>query len=236
MYSYILLDADNTLYDFDKAEYLSLKATLEHFGLPFSDDIASTYSAINLGLWKQYEKKLVSKKTILTQRFSELFKLLGSDADPGLANEVYRKNLETKSILLPHSEEVCEELSRHFTLAIVTNGVATTQRSRFLISPVRKYIKHLIISEDLGTAKPDIAFFSAAFDIIGCTDKDEILVVGDSLSSDIKGAVNAGVDCCWFNPGRLPNDSGYDVTYEISDLRELTNILLGGSARFFADN
>jgi 2-haloacid dehalogenase len=235
MYRYILLDADNTLYDFDKAEYLSLKATLEHFGLPFSDGIASTYSAINLGLWKQYEKKLVPKETILTRRFQELFKLLGASADPGLANEIYRKNLETKSILLPHAEEVCEELSKHFTLAIVTNGVATTQRSRFLISPVRKYIKHLIISEELGTAKPDIAFFNAAFEIIGCADKSEILVVGDSLSSDIKGAANAGVDCCWFNPGRLPNDSGCDITYEISDLRELTRLLLDGGARRFAD-
>lgn len=233
MYNFILLDADNTLYDFDRAEYLSLKATLESFGLPFSDDINSTYSAINLGLWKQYEKKLVTKQTILTRRFAELFKFLGADANAGLANEIYRKNLETKSILIPYAEEVCEELSKRFTLAIITNGVATTQRSRFQLSPIRKYIKHLIISEDLGTAKPDIAFFNAAFSIIGCTSKDDILVVGDSLSSDIQGAVGAGVDCCWFNPRRLPNDMGFDIKFEISDLRELPGLLLGENVKCF---
>lgn len=225
MYKYILLDADNTLFDFDKAEALSLKATLEHLGFEYSEAINSVYSAINLNLWKLYEKNLVEKETIKTQRFSELFQYLGVTADPWLANEVYRKNLETKTFLLPYAEEVCKELSKHFVLAILTNGVATTQRSRFGASSINKYIKHHIISEELGTAKPHREFFDAAFKIIGCTANDA-LMVGDSLSSDIQGAINAGLDCCWFNPKGLINDEGYDIDYEISDLRELPKMLL----------
>jgi YjjG family noncanonical pyrimidine nucleotidase len=226
MYKYILLDADNTLFDFDKAESLSLKATFEHLGIKYTEAINATYSAINLNLWKLFEKNLIAKETIKTQRFLELFGLLGVDADAFIASEVYRKNLETKSILLPHAEKVCEILSAHFVLAIITNGIATTQRNRFKISPISKYINHLIISEDLGTAKPNIEFFDAAFRIIGCSAKEKILVVGDSLSSDILGANNAGVDCCWFNPGGLNNEYGYDIKYEIADLRELPKIVL----------
>lgn len=224
MYKFILLDADDTLYDFGKAEYLSLKATLEHLGLPCSDTIISTYSAINLNLWKLYEKNLIEKETIKTQRFAELFEHLGVDADAYTASEVYRGHLETKSLLLPYAEEVCEELSKHFVLAILTNGVATTQRNRFKLSAIKQHITHLVISEELGTAKPNKAFFDAALDIIGCAPGDA-LMVGDSLSSDIQGAINAGIDCCWFNPKRLPRE-GYDINYEISDLRQLPGLLL----------
>lgn len=230
MYKYILLDADNTLFDFDKAEALSLKATLEHLGIEYSEDANSTYSQINLSLWKLYEKNLIEKETIKTRRFSELFQYLGVGADPWLANEVYRKNLETKTILLPYAEEVCEELSRHFVLAILTNGIATTQRSRFGASSINRYIKHHIISEELGTAKPHKEFFDAAFGIIGCT-AENALMVGDSLSSDIQGAINAGLNCCWYNPKGLSNEDGYDIDYEISDLRELKNILLADTAK-----
>jgi YjjG family noncanonical pyrimidine nucleotidase len=209
MYKFILLDADNTLYDFDKAEAESLKATLEHLGVPCSETIISTYSAINLNLWKLYEKNLIAKETIKTQRFTELFHHLSVQADAYIASEVYRSHLETKSLLLPYALEVCEQLARHFVLAILTNGVATTQRSRFTLSPINKYITHLVISEELGTAKPNKAFFDAALDIIGC-DASDALMVGDSLSSDIQGAINAGIDCCWFNPKRLPGE-GYDI-------------------------
>lgn len=227
MYKYILLDADNTLYDFDKAETLSLKATLEHFGIPFSEAINEKYSAINLRLWKQFEKKLISKATIQKQRFSELFDYLGEHSDTDIVNEIYKKNLETKSDLMPYAKEVCEALSERYVLAIVTNGIATTQRSRFAGSGISRYIKHLVISEDVGAAKPDIMFFNAAFQMIGCKKEDGILVVGDSLSSDIEGANNAGVDCCWYNPGRVKNDLGHDIKYEISDLRELLTLLPG---------
>lgn len=225
MYKYILLDADNTLYDFDKAEALSLKATLEHLGIEYADTIISTYSDINLKLWKLYEKNLIAKETIKTQRFTELFQYMSVDADAWAASEVYRKNLETKTLLMPYAEEVCEALSQHFILAILTNGVATTQRSRFVLSSINKYIKHHIISEELGTSKPNIEFFDAAFSIIGCNAK-EALMVGDSLSSDILGAVNAGIDCCWYNPKRLKNEDNYNIKYEITDLRELPEILL----------
>lgn len=226
MYKYILLDADNTLFDFDKAEALSLKATLDHLGVGYTDAINAAYSEINLKLWKLFERNLIAKETIKTKRFADLFRLLGVHKDAFLASEVFRKTLETKSFLLPYAEKVCEELSAHFVLAIITNGIATTQRNRFKISPINRYFKHLIISEDLGTAKPNIEFFDAAFRIIGCSAKEEILIVGDSLSSDVLGANNAGVDCCWFNPVGLDNEHGYDIKYEISDLRELPKILL----------
>lgn len=229
MYKHILLDADNTLYDFDKAESLSLKATLEHLGIAFSQSVNDTYSAINMNLWKMYEKNLIEKETIKARRFSELFEVLGADADAYAASEVYRKNLEMQPVLLPHAEQVCAELSKRFVLSIVTNGVSTTQRSRFSLSPLGKYIKHLIISEDLGTAKPHAEFFEAAFKIIGSPAKQDVLMVGDSLSSDIQGAMNYGIDCCWFNPKRVPRGGDYDVDYEISDLRELGEILLGKS-------
>lgn len=111
-------------------------------------------------------------------------------------------------------------------LSIVTNGVGTTQKKRFFASKIAPYFTHLLISEKIGIAKPDKRFFEEAFKMINCKEKDKILMVGDSLSSDMQGANNAGIDCCWFNPKGAPLNRQVKITYTVTDLRQISQISL----------
>ena len=117
------------------------------------------------------------------------------------------------------------KLSQNHTLSIVTNGVGMTQKKRFSSSEISPYFSNILISEDIGIAKPDKRFFDEVFKVINCAEKSQILLVGDSLSSDIQGANNAGIDCCWFNPKCAKLDKPLQITYTITDLRQLSDIV-----------
>ena len=225
MYTHILFDMDDTLLDFQKAEYESFKRVLFFYNIPFSLELYEQYKSINHSLWKQFEAGQLSKVVVQNERFSAFFNCLNKRINGESANSMYQVFLSEQTWTVPHAKKVCMELSKTHSLSIVTNGVGKTQMNRFTLSELSPFFSHLIISEDIGVAKPDKRFFDAAFKIIGRTDNKKVLLVGDSLSSDILGAFNAKIDCCWFNPNKRAPDINVSFTYEISNLMQLLDII-----------
>ena len=207
----ILLDADNTIFDFEKCEHTALRETLAGAGLPFDDDIAKSYSSINDALWKKLEQGIVTSDELRVRRFSELVEKCFTKMkmpDPQTLSEAFVSSLSRQTILIENTESYMSELCRHCEIYIITNGIAEVQRSRFDKSTIKQYVKKVYISGELGAKKPDSSFFDMVLNDLPQKDKSRIIVVGDSLSSDMQGGKNAGLTTCLFDPHqkvRLPH-------------------------------
>ncbi len=226
-YDFVLLDADNTLFDFDRSEHEAIRLTLEAFSIPCTPETEARYVSINSALWAMLDRGEASREWLVVERFARLVKELGADADPAALNRTYLANLGEQSFLLPGAEEVCRSLSGRCTLAILTNGVASAQRGRFNRSPLAGLIPHLFISEEVGASKPSPAFFRPVLSALGVTDLSRALMVGDNLISDMGGAAALGLDTAWFNPRRLPNPGPVRPTWELATLEQLPPLVLG---------
>ena len=224
-YEHIFLDADNTLLDFDAAQEGAFKGLLSLFGVEYTDEVFARYSEINHGYWRRLELGTVTKDKLQTERFEVFFAELGLNIDGVEANDFYQKSLSEQCQHMPYAEQVCAELQKRGKLTIVTNGVGSTAYSRMSNSGLVKYMSAVVVSEVIGYAKPAREFFDAAFDIAGVKAGDRVIIVGDSLSSDIQGGINAGIDTCWFNPKGAVAPEGMNITYTITDLRELLDII-----------
>ena len=223
MYSHILFDADNTLLDFSKAERNAFIRTMEVHSLPWDEAMLSRYVQINIRLWQELELGLIDKETVQLRRFDILFE--GASVSSAAINRTFQQHLAAQAELMPGAREVCEALSQRAQLSIVTNGVATTQRQKIHRSGLLPYFDRHFISEDLGFPKPDIRFFEYVMSELGHPDPTSVLIVGDSLTSDIQGGMNAGIATCWFNLHHKPVPSGYRIDHVIEDLRSLLKII-----------
>jgi len=222
MYSHILFDADNTLLDFSKAERNAFILTMQDHSLPWDEAMLSRYIEINISLWQELERGLIDKETVLLRRFDML--LEGDMVSSADVNRTFQLYLASQSELMSGAQEVCEALSQRALLSIVTNGVATTQRQKIHRSGLLPYFSRHFISEELGFPKPDIRFFEHVMNELGHPDPASVLIVGDSLTSDIQGGMNAGIATCWFNLHREPVPSGYRIDHVIEDLYGLLDI------------
>ena len=224
-YPYLLFDADNTLFDFDRAVRYAFDASCRAVGLQSSDELLRRYSAHNDACWLMFDRGAASKEFILIERFRRFFAELGVDADPEAANRAHLETLAVCSFPTAHSVEVCRTLARTHRLFLITNAVASVQRGRLARAEIKPYLEAAFISEEAGAQKPTAAYFDYVFAHVDGITRENCLVVGDSLSSDIRGANNYGLACCWYNPKRLPNPEGLRVDYEITDLRALYDIV-----------
>lgn len=223
-YQTLFLDADETLLDFKRAEAQGLENALRRHQLLFNKEILALYSGINKKCWEEFEQGFLDKETLLVERFRRLFAALDIKADPHAVRLSYHEELGKGGFLIEHAYEVCEELGKTHDLYIVTNGVAATQYSRFALSGLDKLVKGIFVSEEIGIPKPQKGYFDYVFAQIPGFRKENALMVGDSLTADIMGGINAGLDTCWYNPGRKPAPAGIKITYEIQDIRELLKI------------
>ena len=231
-YDYILLDADGTLFDFDRAEHQALQGVLEAHGYPFSPQVEARYQAINSALWAQFSTTGAGQgfqDYLVVERFAALLRELGEEGDPAQLNREYLTRLGENGQLLPGAEEFCRKLAGHAQLAIVTNGVASVQRSRLAASPIGPLFEHVFISQELGVQKPHREFFDQVCDRLGITRRDRAVVVGDSLSSDIQGGINAGIDTVWFNPQHRPLDPAVLPTWQVDGFGPLEALLFSPS-------
>lgn len=226
-YEYVLFDADNTLFDFDAAEHLALGETLERFGIPVTGENRAAYLAINRALWAACDRGEVERDALVVERFVRLLDRLGLEGDAAAMNDCYLDRLATHGRLLDGAEELCAALAPHCTLAIVTNGVTKAQKGRYGRSPVKRYIPHLFISQEMGVQKPQREFFDRALSALDVTDPRKAVVVGDSLSADIQGAVNAGLDSIWYDPKGLPAPATPAPTYIACSFGEIKALILG---------
>ena len=225
-YRYLLFDADDTLFDFPKASALAFSAMCRLHQIPDTPESRQLYHEINLELWSAFDRREVSKEFVTLERYVRFFKRLGLERDAAAANRDYLATLGKYAFPLPHAEEVCRTLSgRGHQLYILTNAVASVQRSRLQGSVFAELVSGVFISEEAGASKPDKAYFDYACARIPGITGENCLVIGDSQATDIQGANNAGLPCCWFNPGGIPRREGLRINYEIQDLRQLLDIV-----------
>jgi 2-haloacid dehalogenase len=227
-YKTILLDADGTLFDYDKAERYALRDTLHLYGVEFSEKALRQYRRANAELWKKIERGETTLATLQISRFAKLFEFMDVKwvkCDPGEFNSLYLKQLEKNAPLTDGAEAVCSRLCRGCALYIITNGIAAAQRGRLARSGILPYMSGIFVSEEIGFHKPHKYFFDAVTAAVGDVPREKILVAGDSLTADIAGGNSAGMDTCWYNPKGEPNRSGVQPVYEISSLAGLLEIV-----------
>lgn len=224
-YRAILIDADDTLFDFQRAERNAITAVLRSLNI-LEQGAPEAYSRINHACWQDFEKGILTQDALKRRRFVELIDLYSAQADPDETAEMYAVALSQQGCLIDGALDVVREIAAARPVAIVTNGIARIQHGRMDRTELKHLVSALIISEEVGCAKPDPRMIEAALDALGVRAADA-LMVGDSLTSDMRCAQNAGVDACWYNPSRARRPDELPIRYEISDIRDLPRIALG---------
>ena len=224
-YQWLLFDIDGTLLDFDRAEANALKFTFDQIGHPFEPSYFDVYKEINARLWELLEAGRVSSEELRTRRFSQLLEAIQLQQDPDGMADRYLDNLARQAIPMDGAQEVVSTLSELARMMLITNGLKDVQRPRLRRSPIGGYFEDIVISEEVGVAKPHPRIFEEAFRRMQQPAKEEVLIIGDSLSSDIKGGLDFGIDTCWLNVKGRPADPSIPSVYEIQRLTDLLPIL-----------
>lgn len=227
-YKYLLFDLDNTLMDFDRAEETAFYAAFSTSNLAVDENTYAVYHEINSGLWQQLEKGEVTRERLKDLRYEMLFERLGMP-DDGKSREVsdlYFAELADQRFMMDGAEEVCRILRPHYKMYIVTNGTYEVQKGRFFGSPLEKYFEEIFVSEHIGAAKPSPVFFDHVLKTVGDADTSSYCVIGDSLTSDMDGAILAGMDAIWLDHRGSGDAKGRAVTHILQDIRDLPAYLL----------
>lgn len=224
-YRYLLADNDNTLMDFDEAERKSLQDVLTAFGKPFSDEIFTTYHHINKLLWEALERGETTQAELKIKRFAQLLEHYGwTELVPSEVAITFQNQLATHADLIPGALQFLQAIKPHMKIALVSNGVSFTQRSRLSVCEFTYLLDAVVISEEIGVSKPNPLMVEKALELLGCTDKREAIFLGDSHSADVTAAHNAGVDSIWLTRhGKGQSDK---ATYIVESLEEAQSILL----------
>ncbi len=224
-YGWLLFDADGTLFDYERAERRALRSALGSAGHDFSDESRDIYREVNAALWRALESGEVDAETLRYRRFELLFGRLGLPLEAARsAAEDYLVELGRCSDLLPGAADLIGALVGRATLALVTNGLAEVQRSRLARSPITRHFEAITISDELGVAKPDPRIIDHTLEALGGPPRGEVLIIGDSLASDIQAGLNAGIATCWFAPhgGEPPDATRPDhVVRDLDEIRAL---------------
>lgn len=224
MFEILFLDLDDTILDFKKAEYIAIGRTFEAMGLEPTEQIRHRYHEINQAHWKMLEKGELTRDQVLVQRFERLFEEFGIEVDGVKVARTYERFLGQGHWFLPGAEEAVMELSKKYRLFLASNGTASVQKGRMTSADLYRWFEEVFVSQEIGYNKPSKAYFDACFARIPNFDREKCLMVGDSLSSDILGGINAGIKTCWVNPGHT--DSGeIRPDYEIEALAQLPTLL-----------
>lgn len=223
MIEFLFLDLDDTILDFQKAERLALAKTLESFGLPPTDTVLARYHEINREHWERLERKELTRQQVLVGRFAALFAEMGLSAQAEKVARAYEENLSQGHYFLPGAEEALKSLSKKYKLYLASNGTARVQAGRLKSAGIIPYFQEIFVSEEMGYNKPDPAYFDACFARIPGFRKDRAMMVGDSLTSDILGGIQAGIATCWVNPHHKTGSIRPD--YEIESIVQLEALL-----------
>lgn len=223
-YRVLLLDADGTLLDFKKSEEVGLREVFREFQIPDKEACRTYYLALNERLWAEFEEGIISKQHIFEVRFQMMLDHFHLSGDGIAMEHRYREWLNQGSHIIPGAYELIEQLAKHYELYIVTNGVSKTQYLRLAASDLQPFFQQVFVSEDIGYQKPQKEYFDYVLSHIHAAPAD-MLLIGDSLSSDILGANQAGIASCWFNPDQISNDGRIKPMYEIQRLEDVWKIL-----------
>ena len=225
MYEFLFLDLDDTILDFHKAERLALSKTLRSLEIEPTGEVLARYHAINRRHWQMLERGELTREQVLLGRFETLFRQLGLTGDAAVCAERYEENLSVGHYFLPGAEAALERLSGKYRLFLASNGTAKVQAGRMKSANLYRFFEQVFVSQELGADKPSREFFLRCFARIPDFDRAKAMMVGDSLTSDMLGANNAGIAACWVNPGHSPGREGICVDYEIEKLADLEGML-----------
>ena len=228
-YYYLLFDLDNTLFDFDLAQDQALEILLTQEGVPKQqiNDYKAYYVPLNQFLWEQLESKKISRQELVNSRFSLLFEHFGHKKDGQELAQVYQKALCQQGQLLDGAVDLLKTcLSKGKRLFAISNGISKIQRSRLKVSGLNQYFEEIFISEEIGQVKPDRAFFDTVRSKIQAFSDPDAVVIGDSLSADIKGANQSGLDSIWFNLQNKKADMAIKATYQAKNYQELLELII----------
>lgn len=225
-YKFLLFDLDHTLFDFDTAEDVSLTQLLKEEGVDNIQAYKDYYVPMNKALWKDLEQKKITKHELVNTRFSRLFKHFGIEKDGAYLANRYQFYLSQQGQIFSGAMELLDNLiDRGYELYAATNGITSIQTGRLTKSGLASYFNHVFISEQLGTQKPDALFYERIGQQIPGFSKDKTVMIGDSLTADIQGGNNAGIDTIWYNPHHLENKTKAQPTYEVHSYQDLLNCL-----------
>lgn len=225
MIEFLLLDLDDTILDFHQSEYVAIRKTLSVFGIDPTDEICDLYSRINLAHWKALERKQITREQLEVSRFEQLFAQLAVDADAAACGQLYYENLSNGHYFLPGAQEAVKRLSQKYALYMVTNGTSKVQHRRIASSGIAPMFRDIFISQEMGADKPDILFFQNAIARIPAFDPEKAMIVGDSISSDIRGGKNAQIATCWINPKGKTAPEHTVPDYQIGSITQLEQLL-----------
>ena len=225
MFEILLIDLDDTILDFKKQEYVAIRKTLADAGLEPTEAVCARYSQINDWHWKQLEKGAITRDEVLYGRFRVLFQEMDIAADPISTSKAYMENLGSGHFFLPGAEEAIRSLGQKYRVFLASNGTSVVQKRRIASAGLEKLVEGIFISQDAGVNKPGKGFFDYCFAHISNFDMQKVLMVGDSLSSDILGGQNAGIPTCWVAPEEKSCTLEKAPTYRIESITQLEALL-----------
>lgn len=225
MITTVLFDLDDTILDFHKAERSALSKALQKMGVQPNEEILNRYHVINKMHWEMLERKEITRADVTIKRFEMLYSELGLKISAFDTQKVYEKFLGQGHYFFPDAEELLIQLKNNYDLYLVSNGSTNVQTGRIESAGLKNYFKDIFISEKLGHNKPSKEFFDICFTRIPDLNKEETIIIGDSLSSDIQGGINAGIHTCWYNPTKGKKNKDVETEYEVSDLKEIPILL-----------
>lgn len=227
MIATLLWDIDNTLLDFSAAERAAIRSLFQEYGLgTCSGEMLQRYAAINMAYWERLERGELTKPEVLVGRFREFFETEGiNTAIAPEFNEKYQLRLGDTIVYRDDSLQIIKSLRGRVRQYVVSNGTVTAQTKKLRLSGLGALMDGIFLSEELGVEKPNVEFFDKVFSVLGDIDRSRVMIVGDSLTSDILGGSNAGIVTCWYNPGGKPAAGGVHPNHEISDLHEVFSLI-----------
>lgn len=224
-FEWMIFDLDGTLFDYDSAETMALKQTFLFFTHSYKEEYLTHYRDINKTVWDDFEQGKISIKRLKVKRYELLLNKLKIEADPLSFGEKYLHYLSLEAQLLPGAEDLLQTLYGKVNLILMTNGIKEVQRSRLKHSTIAPLFSDIIISDEVGVAKPSKEIFEIAMRHIAKPEKKKILMIGDNLSSDIKGGADFAIRTCWYNPKSIQGDPLIRPDFEIKSLDEIPGIV-----------
>ena len=225
MIEFLFLDLDDTILDFHKAERIAIAKTLRDYGLEPTEEILARYHVINKWHWEQLELGKLTRKQVQQERFHVLFAELGREVDGEAIAKTYMDNLSIGHYFLPGAEEAVTQLHKKYRLFLASNGNASVQKGRMTSANLYRFFEQVFVSQEVGFDKPSKAYFDACFARIPGFDPGRAIMVGDSLTSDIRGGINAGIPTVWVNPSGKANTTDIHPDYEIASITQLEQLL-----------
>ncbi len=224
-YKWLLFDADNTLFDFEHASKLAFADLMEKLGLGHLPQPYHVYQPINQAAWKKFENGKINTQELRISRFKDFFDALGIYEDPVFSNRYYLSRMIEHTKLYDTTLEMLRQLRSKYKMLIITNGLKDVQRARIDKFDLHSFFEYIVISDEIGHFKPHNAYFQYTLQLIDSPPKQNLLVIGDSLHSDIKGGNDFGMDTCWFNPQQKQNLTDIQPTFEVDSHKTLAHLL-----------